>query len=57
MNIWKGNTTREFLDQRGLDYPEGDVGPMYGFNWRHWGASYETCAQDYQGKGFDQLNQ
>lgn len=56
VHIWKGNTTREFLDQRGLDYPEGDVGPMYGFNWRHWGASYETCAHDYQGKGFDQLN-
>lgn len=57
VSIWKGNTTREFLDQRGLDYPEGDVGPMYGFQWRHWGASYETCNHGYEGKGYDQLNE
>ncbi|MEL7341888.1 MAG: thymidylate synthase, partial [Bacteroidota bacterium] len=30
INIWKGNTTREFLDQKGLtDYPEGEAGPIY----------------------------
>jgi thymidylate synthase len=33
--IWKGNTTREFLDARGLDYPEGEMGPMYGHQWRN----------------------
>ena len=32
VNIWKGNTSREFLDSRGLvDYEEGDMGPMYGW--------------------------
>jgi len=37
INIWKGNTTREFLDNRGLTYlPEGDMGKGYGYQWRHW---------------------
>jgi thymidylate synthase len=35
VNIWKGNTSREFLDKRGLNhYEEGDMGPMYGVLWR-----------------------
>ena len=35
VNIWKGNTTREFLDKRGLtNLPEGDMGPMYGYHSR-----------------------
>lgn len=56
IGIWRGNTSREFLDKRGLfHYPEGDTGPMYGFNWRHFGAEYGTCKDDYSGKGFDQL--
>jgi thymidylate synthase len=37
INIWKGNTTREFLDNRGLNHlPEGDMGKGYGYQWRHW---------------------
>lgn len=36
VNIWKGNTSREFLDKRGLkNYPEGEMGPMYGYKWRN----------------------
>jgi thymidylate synthase len=36
VNIWKGNTTREFLDKRGLtNLPEGNMGPMYGAQWRN----------------------
>jgi len=36
VNIWKGNTSREFLDKRGLkDLAEGDMGPMYGHLWRN----------------------
>lgn len=35
VNIWKGNTSREFLDKRGLShYKEGEMGPMYGAMWR-----------------------
>ena len=30
INIWKGNTSREFLDKAGLkDYKEGEVGPCF----------------------------
>jgi thymidylate synthase len=37
INIWKGNTSREFLDKRGLGHlPEGDMGKGYGYQWRHW---------------------
>jgi thymidylate synthase len=37
INIWKGNTTREFLNNRGLIHlPEGDMGKGYGYQIRHW---------------------
>jgi thymidylate synthase len=37
INIWKGNTSREFLDNRGLtQLPEGNMGKGYGYQWRHW---------------------
>lgn len=36
INIWKGNTNREFLDANGFkDRKEGEMGPMYGSIWRH----------------------
>jgi dihydrofolate reductase/thymidylate synthase len=54
INIWKSNTSREFLDSRGLSYDEGDMGPMYGFNWRHFGQTYVDCKADYS-FDFDQL--
>jgi thymidylate synthase len=54
--IWEGNTTRAFLDARGLaDLPEGDIGAGYGFQWRHFGAEYKTCKDAYDGEGFDQI--
>lgn len=40
VRIWEGNTTREFLDKQGLDYPEGYIGPGYGWQWRSWNAKY-----------------
>ena len=57
INIWKGNTTREFLDKSNLNYEEGDLGPIYGFQWRHWGAEYINSKTDYSGKGIDQLKE
>ena len=58
VHIWDANTTREFLDSRGLQhYEEGDVGGLYGFMWRHWGAEYKGCDADYSGQGIDQLQQ
>lgn len=54
--FWKKNTTRDELDKRGLKYDIGDIGPGYGFQMRHWGATYEGCDADYSGKGIDQLH-
>ena len=54
-NIWKGNTSKEFLEKRGLPYQEKDMGPGYGFQWRHSGAEYLGMEADYTGQGVDQL--
>ena len=44
IHIWDGNTSREFLDKRGLPYlREGDFGETYGFNMRHYGGVYRGC--------------
>lgn len=45
VNIWKGNSSREFLDSIGLStYPEGECGPIYGHQWRN-----------FNSQGYDQL--
>lgn len=41
VNIWKGNTSREFLDNLGLtSYNEGEVGTSYGWQWRNFNGEY-----------------
>jgi len=41
VHIWDGNSTRDFLDSRGLKLnPEGIVGPIYGYQWRNFNANY-----------------
>lgn len=34
IKIWEKNTTREFLESVNLKIPEGDMGKMYGYQWR-----------------------
>lgn len=57
VHIWDGNSTRDFLDKRGLtNYEEGELGPIYSHQWRYFGAEYCGCHVDYSGKGgFDQI--
>ena len=56
VHIWDANGSREFLDSRGLyNNIEDDLGPIYGFQWRHFNADYESCSTDYTNKGIDQL--
>ncbi len=41
VHIWDGNSSREYLDKIGLkDYEIGEVGPIYGFQWRRFGEKY-----------------
>ena len=56
VKIWNGNSSRKFLDQRGLDHlKEGDCGANYSFQWRHFGAEYVDCDTNYENKGTDQI--
>jgi len=42
INIWKGNSSRKFLDDHNLkDYEEGECGPIYGFQWRRFNGDYK----------------
>ena len=50
VNFWVGNTSREFLDKRGLHIlPEGDLGLAYSAQFRRFGESLFN-------KGVDQLS-
>lgn len=41
VDFWRPNTTREFLDNRGLTHlPEGDMGRAYGAQFRRYSASH-----------------
>lgn len=54
VKIWDANSTREFLDKNNHpDLKENDIGPSYGFQFRHSGAKYIDCKTEYQ--GYDQL--
>jgi thymidylate synthase len=63
INIWKGNTNRQFLDSLGMkSRREGLMGPMYGYQWRFFNATYDEqkgSVLDNQGldnQGLDQLS-
>ncbi len=56
VNIWKGNSTREYLDSYGLSkYEDGKCGPIYGHQWRSWNAPYDQTRDNHIGDGYDQV--
>jgi thymidylate synthase len=56
IKIWDGNASREYLNKIGLtNREEWDLGPVYGFQWRHFGAAYTDMHANYTNQGVDQL--
>ena len=59
VKIWEGNTSKAFLASQSLPYAPGVMGPMYGYQWRHFNAPYII---DKEGRpispkgGIDQLS-
>lgn len=42
VKFWAGNTSREFLDGRGLEHlKEGDMGKAYGYQWRNFSGEFD----------------
>lgn len=57
VRIWEQNSSRDFLDSVGLSQMKTNlIGPMYGFQWRFWGASYDDSTGKPIGQGHDQLD-
>jgi dihydrofolate reductase / thymidylate synthase len=50
IKIWKGNTNKEFLNKQNLNYEEGCMGPMYGYQWRYFNKPLNK-----ESGGIDQL--
>lgn len=58
VNIWKQNTSMEFLNNLKIyNRREGDAGPVYGFNFRHYGEKYVNCDSNYTNRGYDQVKE
>lgn len=55
VHIWDKNSNKDFIENLKLNLKEDDIGPMYGFQWRHYGAEYFGANYDYTNKGKDQL--
>lgn len=50
VNIWNDNSSESFLRDRGLQYNDGECGPIYGYQWRCFDGDYPSSSD-----GVDQL--
>lgn len=52
IHIWDDNGCCEFLDMARLEHSEeGDLGPVYGFQWKHFVAKYVDMRTDHTAEG------
>jgi len=57
VHIWDGNTSREFLNSVGLNlYEEGIAGPIYGYQWRNFNATYNCITGKPIRDGFEETD-
>lgn len=53
VHIWDGNSSKEYLEKIGLShYEEGELGPVYGWQWRKFGKQYN---EENSSNGIDQI--
>jgi thymidylate synthase len=59
VHIWDGNSSRDFLNSRGLQkYDVDELGPIYGRQWRHFNAECDVNGKrKNDSNGVDQLQQ
>ena len=52
VHIWDGNSSPEYMKKIGLDsYPEGEMGPIYGAQWRNFGGVHDFKVERHIGVG------
>ena len=58
VHIWDENASAEFMESRGLShYLDGELGPIYGYQWRNFNAPYDYTTGKPVEKGIDQLQE
>ena len=65
VHIWDANSSKDFMISRGLEhYSEGQLGPLYGYQWRYFNAKYDCITgkpynhiEREKEQGVDQLQQ
>lgn len=57
VKIWNenANSNRQKTLQKTKNLLVNDLGSIYGFQWRHFGAKYINSETNYNGQGFDQI--